>query len=137
MTTMNERIPVCIYVLQGVLTLILLSQAASYYRLEYPEIEISGVADQRAIYELAGRTLTMGLVSIIVILSRNPSYFVVLLLVDVLRETQEMFIDPLFPPASASIPPAADAMVHVVIIALEIWALITVHKISRRQHASR
>lgn len=128
---MNKKIPIWIYVLQGLLTLILLTQSITYYQLQYPGIDIGGIADKRSIYELAGRTMTMALISIIVMLSRNPGYFVVLFLVNIFREGQETFIDPLFPPANASMPPIADFIVHIIILSLEILALTKLYKLSK------
>ena len=71
-------------------------------------------------------------VSIFVLLTQNPNQYLVVLLLSIFREGQETFIDPLFPYANAG-PVAVDIGMHVLIVALEVWAFITVYKITRKE----
>ena len=53
-------------------------------------------------------------------------------MVSVLREGQEMLIDPLYPYANSPASPAMAFGMQAVIVALEIAALIVVFRVSRR-----
>ena len=70
------------------------------------EIKIDGVPDFNLIYEFAGRTATMAIVSIFIMYSQNVKLFIVMFLMNLLREIQETIIDPLFPLTNA--PPFSD-----------------------------
>jgi len=50
---------------------------------------------------------------------------------NIFREGQEMIIDPLFPILNAPTSPMVDFWIHVVIVAIEIWAFIAVYRITR------
>lgn len=50
----------------------------------------------------------------------------------IFREGQEMFIDPLFPYKNAG-PALVDFGMHVVIVALEVWAFIIVYRITKNE----
>ena len=54
----------------------------------------------------------------------------------VIREGQEMIIDPLFPYANSPASPIADFGVHAVIVALEITAFIVVYRLARQDNAT-
>jgi hypothetical protein len=73
--------------------------------------------------------------SIFVLVNQNPNQYLVVLFMSILREGQEMFIDPLLPYANAPAPPIADFLVHVVIVALEVAAFIAVYRIARQDNA--
>lgn len=66
------KIPIWIYLFQGLLCLILAQQAFSYYQFNYWGEIAKSNSDKREILELAGRTLAMFLVDVIVMISRNP-----------------------------------------------------------------
>jgi hypothetical protein len=51
----------------------------------------------------------------------------------ILREGQEMFIDPLSPYGNNPAPPIVDFGMHFVINALEIAVFVVVHRIARRE----
>ena len=51
---------------------------------------------------------------------------------NIFREGQEAIIDPLFPLANAPMPPMGDLILHIVIVAIEIWAFITVYRIVKQ-----
>lgn len=73
--------------------------------------------------------------SVFVLITQSPNQFLVVLFMSILREGQEMFIDPLFPYANAPAPPAVDFGMHVVIVALEIAAFIAVYRLARQDNA--
>lgn len=124
------KIPIWIYLFQGLLCLILAQQAFSYYQFNYwGEIATSN-SDKREILELAGRTLAMFLVGVIVMISRNPHYFVVLFILNIVRETNETFVDTIY---ETERPMMLNILVHAIIIGLEVWALLKVYKISKLQ----
>ena len=56
-----------------------------------------------------------------VLITQNPAQHAVVWLMSILREGQEMFIDPLFPYANSPASPMADFSMHVVIVAAETW----------------
>ena len=74
-------------------------------------------------------------VSIFVLITQNPNQYLVVLFMSILREGQEMFIDPLFPYANAPASPIVDFGMHVVIVALEIAAFVVVYRIARQDNA--
>jgi hypothetical protein len=88
------------------------------------------------LYEFAARTATMALASAFVLVSQNPRYFIPILVMNVLREGQETVIDPLYPLANAPMSPTADLVAHLVIIAVEVWALWVMLGIVRRMDAT-
>lgn len=96
-------------------------------------ITIQGVPDLNIIYTIAGRLVAMIATSIFVLITQNPNQYLVVLFMSIFREGQETFIDPLFPYANAS-PPLVDFGMHVIIVALEIWAFIIVYRITRQKN---
>ncbi|MCI0553715.1 MAG: hypothetical protein L0287_22435 [Anaerolineae bacterium] len=133
---MKTKIPLWINIFQVLIILILSFQALALYfnpELQYPGINIDGVADQLSIYELAGRTATMAIVSMVVLLSQNPKFFVIGFVMNFLREFQETFIDPLYPLANAPISPIADFLIHVFVLVIpELIALAILYKLSKQ-----
>ena len=95
-------------------------------------ITIEGDPDKNVLYTTAGRLVAMIGASIFVLITQNPAQHAVVWFMSFLREGQEMFIDPLFPYANSPISPVADFVVHVVIIAIEIAAFVTVIRITRQ-----
>lgn len=96
-------------------------------------ITIQGDPDQNVIYTTAGRLVAMIAVSVLVLVTQNPAQYVVVMLMSAVREAQEMFIDPLFPMDDAPASPTADFLVHVVIVAAEIAALVVVYRLAKKQ----
>ena len=72
-------------------------------------------------------------IAIFVLITQNPNQYLVVLLLSILREGRETFIDPLFPYANAG-PPLIDFGMHVIIVALQVWAFIIVYKIARQEN---
>ena len=132
---MKSKIPLWINVLQGVIILILSFQAfACYFKPEmlYSGIKMDGVIDQQAIYVFAGRNTMMALVSIMVLFSQDPKYFVVGFLMNFLRELQDMFIIPLNSPADSPMPPIANFFVFLLVFVIpEFIALLKLYKMSK------
>lgn len=136
----NSRIPIWVNVVQIILVLIMLMQVywnyVDHQLLLEQGITIAGVPDLNIIYTLAGRTATMAAGAIFVLLTQNPKQFLVILFMNIVREGQEMIIDPLFPLANAPAAPAADFAAHVVIVAIEILMFVTILRIARREDIS-
>lgn len=133
----NSRIPVWVNIVQIVLTLIMLVQVYWNYFghdiLLEQGVTLAGVPDLNMAYTLGGRTATMAAAAIFVLITQNPKQFLVVLFMNIVREGQEMIIDPLFPVANADAAPAVDFGIHVVIVAIEILAFVTVLRIVRRE----
>ncbi len=133
----NTRIPIWVNIVQVLLTLIMLMQVYWNYidheLLAAQGITIAGTPDLNMIYTLGGRTMTMAAAAIFVLITQNPSQFLVVLFMNIVREGQEMFIDPLFPLANATAAPTADFVAHIVIVTIEILAFIAVFRITRRE----
>lgn len=94
-------------------------------------IQIDGVANLNLLYEFASRTFVMAVISLFVLVSQNPRYFLIVLLMNILREGLETIIDPMFPLANAPMSPSGDFIAHLIIVGIEIWAFIKVYKITR------
>ena len=129
----NSKIPIWINILQVLLTAIMLQQVYIYFfdheSLTSAGIEISGTPQLNLIYEFAGRTLVMAIISIFVLITQNPRYFLVVLLMNIFREGAETIIDPMFPLANAPMTPTADLIAHIVIVLIEIFAFVKMYKI--------
>ena len=131
----NSKIPLWISALQALLTLIMFQQA--YIFAFDPQavlesgIEVEGTAGLNLLYEFASRTFVMAIISLLVLVSQNPRYFMVILLMNILREGFETIIDPLFPLANAPLSPSGDFVAHLIIVAIEIYALVKMHQITR------
>jgi hypothetical protein len=132
---MKTIIPLWINILQCLLILILLQQTYLFYfdheAVRSSGIKIDGVPDFNLIYEFAGRTVTMAIVSIFIMYSQNVKLFIVMFLMNLLREIQETIIDPLFPLTTAPLSPTGDLVAHIVIVVIELIAFIKLYKISK------
>lgn len=131
----KKKIPLWVNIMQAILILIMMSQVYMYFlnhqMMEATGVKVDSVPMLNLVYEMGARTLVMALVSIFVIISQNPQQYLVVLLMNILREGQEMIIDPMFPVANAPGSPTVDFWIHVVIVLIEIFAFITVYKISK------
>lgn len=133
----NTQIPLWVNVFQALLIAIMFQQVYMFY-FNHQAVADSGIfvdgssANLNMLYEFAARTATMAIVSLIVLISQNPRYFLVILLMNIFREGQETIIDPLFPLLNAPMSPTGDLIAHLVIVAIELWAFITVLKIVRK-----
>ena len=132
----NSKIPIWVNVVQGLLTLIMLQQVFMFtfdhQAVNASGISIDGIPNQNLLYEFASRTMVMAAASIFVLATQNPRYFLIVLLMNIFRESFETIIDPLFPLANAPMTPKADLIAHLVIVVIEVWAFVTVLKIVRR-----
>jgi hypothetical protein len=131
-THLGERIPRIPHALYGNTSVL------DYFNHEYlvdAGITIEGDPDKNVLYTTAGRLLAMIGASIFVLVTQNPAQHAVVWFMSILREGQEMFIDPLFPYANSPAAPIVDFGMHVVIVALEIAAFVTVYRLAR--HESR
>ena len=132
----NSRIPLWVNIFLMFLILIMSMQVYWFYFnhqfLIDAGISIQGVPDLNIIYTTAGRLVAMIAVSVFVLITQNPNQYLVVWLLSIFREGQETFIDPLFPYANAG-PAAVDIGMHIIIVALEIWAFIIVYRIANKE----
>lgn len=122
--------------MQVLLILIMLGQVYMYF-YDHKMMADTGVVVQGSpmlnlVYEMGARTFVMVIVSIFVLITQDPKQYQVVLLMNIIREGQEMIIDPLFPVLNAPVSPTVDFWVHVVIVVVEILAFITVFKLIRK-----
>lgn len=134
---MNKvKIPLWINIMQAVLILIMLSQVFMYFfnhqMMEDTGVQVEGVPMLNLVYEMGARTLVMALVSIFVMFTQNPKQYIVVLIMNIIREGLETIIDPLYPVLNAPASPTVDLGIHIVIVAIEVFALITVIKLSKK-----
>ncbi len=131
----KSKIPLWVNIMQAILILIMLAQVYMYFfnheMMADTGVQVEGAPMLNLVYEMGARTLVMVIASIYVMLTQNPKQFIVVLLMNIVREGQEMIIDPLFPVLNAPASPAVDFWIHVGIVAIEIGAFIVVFKISK------
>ena len=132
----NPKIPIWINIVQGLLILIMLQQTYMFFldpqTIAASGIMAEGIPNLNLLYKFGARTATMALLSIIVMITQNPRYFLVILLMNLFREGLETIVDALYPLANAPVSPSIDFIMHIVIIAIELWAFITMYKIVRQ-----
>ena len=133
----TSNIPIWINILQVLLLLILIQQTYQFY-FDIPAvlasgIQIEGIPNKNLIYEFAGRTGTMAIVSILILLSQDVKLFIIMFVMNVFREGQETIIDPMYPLINAPVTPTIDLVMHIIIVAIEIGALAQLIKIYKSQ----
>tara|TARA_B100000029_G_scaffold442819_1_gene461463 strand:- start:997 stop:1419 length:423 start_codon:yes stop_codon:yes gene_type:complete len=137
---MKVKIPLWINIFQAVLTLIMLQQVylftLNHQALAASGLTIEGVPNLNLLFEFAGRTATMAIASLLVIILQNPRYFLVVLFMNIVREGLETIIDPLYPLANAPMTPVNDMIAHIIIVLIELWAFIVMYKIVKRMDAN-
>ncbi len=133
MINIKSKIPLWVNIVQGILILIMLGQVYMYFfnhqMMTDTGVSVEGAPMLNLVYEMGARTLVMVIASIYVIITQDPKQFLVVLLMNIVREGQEMIIDPLYPVLNAPVSPTADFWIHVVIVAIEILAFIIVFKL--------
>ena len=132
-----SNIPIWINILQVLLLLILIQQTYQFYfdidAVLASGIQIEGIPNKNLIYEFAGRTGTMAIVSILILLSQDVKLFIIMFVMNVFREGQETIIDPMYPLVNAPVTPTIDLVMHIIIVAIEIGALAQLIKIYKSQ----
>ncbi len=122
--------------MQAVLILIMAVQVFEHFvghdALINAGLSVEGDPQLNLVYEMGSRLGVMVVASVFVMITQNPLQYLVVLLMNVIRESSEGIIDPLFPVADAPASPAVDFGIHVVIVAIEVAALVTVWRISKR-----
>ncbi len=133
--TRKSGIPIWVNIMQAILILIMLAQVYMYFfnhqMMADTGVTVAGDPMLNLVYEMGARTFVMVIASIFVMITQDPRQFLVVLLMNIVREGQEMIIDPLFPVLNAPVSPAADFWIHVVIVAVEILAFIAVYRIAK------
>lgn len=136
----NSPIPIWVNVFLVVTVLLMAVQVFwNYFDHQYlldAGITIEGDPDKNVMYTTAGRLLAMIGASVFVLITQNPAQHAVVWFMSILREGQEMFIDPLFPYANSPAAPIVDFGMHVVIVALEIAAFVTVYRLAKHERSS-
>ena len=133
----TSNIPIWINILQVLLLLILIQQTYQFYfdidAVLASGIQIEGIPNKNLIYEFAGRTGTMAIVSILILLSQDVKLFIIMFVMNVFREGQETIIDPMYPLVNSPVTPTIDLVMHIIIVAIEIGALAQLIKIYKSQ----
>ncbi len=118
--------------MQVLLILIMIGQVYMYFfnhqMMADTGVVVEGSPMLNLVYEMGARTLVMVIASIFVIITQDPKQYLVVLLMNVFRESFEMIIDPLYPVLNAPATPPVDFGIHVLIVAIEILALVTVFR---------
>lgn len=96
-------------------------------------ISVDSVPMLNLVYEMGARLWVIALASVFVIYTQDVKQYLVVLLMNILREWQETIIDPLYPVLNAPASPTVDFLIHVVIVAIEVIAFIVVYKISKQK----
>ena len=130
------KIPLWVNIMQVILILIMLAQVYMYLfnhqMMADTGVAVEGVPMLNLVYEMGARTFVMVIASIYVLITQDPKQFLVVLLMNIFRESLEMIIDPLYPVLNAPVSPTADFGIHVVIVAIEILAFITVYRLIKK-----
>ena len=136
----TRRIPLWVNIMQGVLVLIMVAQVYEHFfnhsALTAAGWETEGDPALNLVYEMGARLAVMVVASVFVMITQNPAQYLVVLIMNVLRESLEGVIDPLYPVADAPASPMADFLIHVVIVAIEVTALIAVARIVKAERES-
>lgn len=137
----KRRIPLWVNIMQAILILIMAMQVFQHYfdhdALAAAGMQVEGDPSLNLIYEMGARLLVMIVASVFVMITQDPRQYLVVLIMNVVREGQEMIIDPLFPLANAPASPLVDFLIHVVIVAIEIAALVAVLRVVKQEsHAA-
>lgn len=132
----KSRIPLWVNIMQAVLIMIMAQQVVEYFfghgGLVDAGIAVEGDPQLNLIYEMGSRLGVMVAASVFVMVTQNPRQYLVVLFMNVVREGTEMFVDPLWPVADAPFSPTVDFLIHVVIVAIEVAAFVSVLKIIRQ-----
>ncbi len=130
------KIPLWVNIVQVILILIMLGQVYMYFfnhqMMADTGVTVEGTPMLNLVYEMGARTFVMVIASIYVIITQDPKQFLVVLLMNIFRESQEMIIDPLYPVLNAPVSPIADFWIHVVIVAIEIAAFVAVFRLIKK-----
>ena len=133
---MKVKIPIWINILQVILTLIMFQQVYQFtldhQAVAQSGITIEGTPNLNLLFEFAGRTATMAVASLLVIILQNPRYFLVVLFMNLVREGLETIIDPLYPLANAPMSPVNDLIAHLAIVASSYGRLLSCIKLLKR-----
>ena len=105
--TTKLKIPLWVNTLQAILILIMLTQVYMYFfnhdLMADMGVNVKGTPMLNLVYEMGARTFVMVIASVYVLITQDPKQFLVVLLMNIVREGQEMIIDPLFPVLNLSL----------------------------------
>lgn len=136
----KTKIPLWVNIMQSTLILIMLGQVFMYFlnhqMMADSGIQTEGIPNLNLIYEMGARTLVMALISIYVMVTQNPQQYLVVLIMNIFREGFETIIDPLYPLLNAPASPMIDLVMHIVIVAVEVLAFVTVFKLIKKNSST-
>lgn len=134
--TSHTGIPLWVNLMQVVLIAIMTVQVFEHF-FDHDAITAMGWPTDgdpslNLVYEMGARLTVMVAASLFVMVTQDPRQYLVVLLMNVVREAMEGVIDPLWPVADAPASPIVDFSIHVVIVAIELAALVTVARVAMR-----
>ena len=126
----NSPVPLWVTLFLIVLALFQSTQVFTFY-FDHEFLVEAGISTQtdanlNVIYATAGRMLATIVATVFVIILQSPPAFMTILLMSMVREGQEMIIQPLFPYANSPASPTAMFILHALMFAIEFAAFITV-----------
>ena len=129
------RIPLWVNIMQAVLIAIMLGQVYMYFfnhqMMSDSGIKVDGNPMLNLVYEMGARTFVMVIASLYVLFTQNAKQYLVVLLINIIREGQETIIDPLFPILNAPASPMVDLIIHIIIVLIEVYAFVVVYRITK------
>lgn len=131
----NLKIPLWVNIMQAILIAIMLGQVYMYFfnhqMMEATGVSVKGSPMLNLVYEMGARTFVMAVASIYVMITQNPIQYLVVLLMNIVREGLETIIDPMYPVLNSPTTPTLDFIIHVIIVIIEAYAFYTVYKICK------
>ena len=126
----QSPIPLWVTLFLIMLALFQCTQVFVFY-IDHAFLTDAGISTQtdaslNLVYATAGRMLATIVATIFVIILQSPPAFLAILLMSMVREGQEMIIQPLFPYANSPASPTAMFILHALMFAIELAAFITV-----------
>lgn len=91
----RDAIPMWINILSGIVVLILLFKTYSAFAnpsLAYGAIDSSVLANQKVLWELAGRNIAMIVVTVLALRSQNALFLAFIMIIGLVREGFDMFM---------------------------------------------
>ena len=92
----TSSIPIWINVLQVLLTLIVIQQTIQFYfdldAVLASGIEVTSIPDKNLVYEFAGRTGTMAIISILIMLSQDVELFIIMFVMNILEKDKKRLL---------------------------------------------
>lgn len=131
----NLKIPLWVNIMQAILIAIMLGQVYMYFfnhqMMEATGVSVEGSPMFNLVYEMGARTLVMVIASTYVMITQNPIQYLVVLLMNIVREGLETIIDPMYPILNTPATPTVDFVIHIIIVLIEVYAFVVVYRITK------